>query len=204
MKKFTNIIVIGILAVSIVVLYILHFAQESRQQKDQGIIRPNTENPKDVNKITVAYINVDTLLLKYNFAKEASQRLVDKSERSQAQLAREMKQWQTEAMDFQRKVQAKAFLTQERAEQENARLMKRRQELEQLDAKLSQSLIDEQKKMNEQLKDTINNFLKEYNRAKKYEIILSNAMNDNVLYSAEGHNITTEVIEMLNVRYTKK
>ena len=58
--------------------------------------------------------------------------------------------------------------------------------------------------MNEQLRDTINMFLKEYNKDKKYQVILSNTMNDNVLSSEPGYNITSEIVDLLNARYNKE
>lgn len=206
MKQYLLYILNGILAVAVIVLYILHFTCKPSANDDDNIPAVS-KNAKRINAdqyLPIAYINVDSLLLKYSFAKEANERLLSKSERSQAELNRQMNQWQREAADFQHKVQNNSFLSRERAEQENARLMKRRQELEQLDTKLSQELMQEQKKMNEQLKDTINTFLKQYNKKRKYQIILSNTMNDNVLYAKDGYDITSEVIEILNSRYKKE
>jgi outer membrane protein len=205
MKQYLLYVINGVLVVAVIILYVLHFTGSS--SKEESEIPSTRKDAKGINRdqlIPIAYINVDSLLLKYNFAKEANERLLSKSQRSQAELNKQMNQWQKEASDFQRKVQNNSFLSRERAEQENARLMKRRQELEQLDGKLSQELMQEQKKMNEQLKDTINTFLKYYNKKRKYQVILSNTMNDNVLYAKEGYDITSEVIDLLNARYKKK
>jgi outer membrane protein len=205
MKQYLLYAINGVLVIAVIILYIMHFTCNSSKEEED--VLTTKKNAKGINRdqlIPIAYINVDSLLLKYNFAKEANERLLSKSEHSQAELNKEMNQWQKEAADFQRKVQNNSFLSRERAEQENARLMKRRQELEQLDSKLSQELMQEQKKMNEQLKDTINIFLKQYNKKRKYQVILSNTMNDNVLYAKEGYDITSEVIDLLNARYKKK
>ncbi|MDR3705912.1 MAG: OmpH family outer membrane protein [Paludibacteraceae bacterium] len=205
MKQYLLYVINGVLVVAVIILYVMHFTGNS--SKEEGEISSARKDAKGINRdqlIPIAYINVDSLLLKYNFAKEANERLLAKSQHSQAELNKQMNQWQKEAADFQKKVQNNSFLSRERAEQENARLMKRRQELEQLDGKLSQALMQEQKKMNEQLKDTINTFLKQYNKKRKYQVILSNTMNDNVLYAKEGYDITSEVIDLLNARYKKK
>jgi outer membrane protein len=81
--------------------------------------------------------------------------------------------------------------------------MKKRQELQDLDGQLTQQLMQSQQKMSEQLRDTINSFLKEYNKHKKYEIIMSNTASDNILIG-EGYDITEDVTRMLNARYTNK
>ena len=63
----------------------------------------------------------------------------------------------------------------------------------------------QQQRFNEQLRDTISQFLKSYCPAKHYQIVLStNSMNDNVLYAANGYDITKDVIKQLNERYAKK
>jgi len=78
--------------------------------------------------------------------------------------------------------------------------LKKQQDLQELDAQLSQKLLAEQQKMSEQLRDSLNAFLKEFNKNKKYHIILSNTLNDNILYALDGYDITSEVIKQLNQR----
>ena len=51
---------------------------------------------------------------------------------------------ETELADFQRKYEANAFLTQERAQQESNRLMKKRDELQSYAAKREQELATKQ------------------------------------------------------------
>lgn len=203
MKKNLSLIINAVLAVAVIVLFILHFSCGTCSVDKKAESKSKNAKVKTEISNSIAYINVDSLLLNYNFAKEANEKLLARSEKSQSQVSKQMNQWQKEAAEFQRKVQSNSFLSRERAEQENARLMKKRQELEALDGKLTKELMDEQKRMNDQLKDTINAFLKEYNVTHKYQVILSNTMNDNILYAQEGCNITSEVVEMLNARFSK-
>ena len=107
-------------------------------------------------------------------------------------------------VEFQRKVQNNAFLSRDRAEKEQLRLMKAQKDLEDLDKKLTQDLMTEQQKMNEQLRDTINLFLKEYQKGKHLQVIFSNTMNDNILYATSSYDITPDVVKQLNTRYVKK
>lgn len=204
MKKYLSLIVSAVLAVAVIVLYILHFRCGSCATPETKTVSKGAKHVAADGETSIAYINVDSLLLNYTFAKESNEKLLAKSERSQGELSKQMNQWQKEAAEFQRKVQTNSFLSRDRAEQENARLMKKRQDLEQLDHKLTKELMEEQKKMNEQLKDTINTFLKEYNKTHKFKVILSNTGYDNVLYADESCNITSEVIDMLNARCKKE
>ena len=58
--------------------------------------------------------------------------------------------------------------------------------------------------MSEELRDTINSFLKEFNKDGKYQLILSNTSSDNVLYATPGYDITNEVTKLLNERFAAK
>ncbi len=203
MKKYLSIVLNVVLVVAVIGLYILYFTNNDKNQNtttSTPIVKQSLSS-KD-KTLPIAYINIDSLLSKYLFAKEANEKLFSKSKKAQTELSAEMKKWQAEAMEFQKKVQSKAFISEERAQQENNRLMKKRQELETLDAKLSQDLMTEQKKMNDQLRDSLSLFLKDYCKSNQYQIVLSN-LNDNILYSEEYYNITTDVINKLNARYKK-
>ena len=52
------------------------------------------------------------------------------------------------------------------------------------------------------LRDSINSFLKIYNQNKGYDLIISNTGFDNLLYANPAYNITQEIIDGLNARYT--
>ena len=106
--------------------------------------------------------------------------------------------------EFQTKYQNNAFLSQERAQQEYNRIAKLEQDLQELSNKLQSELVSENEKNSLQLRDSINNFLKEYNKTKSYDFIISNTGFDNLLYANEAYNITQEVLEGLNARYVKK
>jgi outer membrane protein len=82
-------------------------------------------------------------------------------------------------------------------------LPKKEQELQELEAKLTQDIMLENQKLNMQLADSLNNYLKEFNADGRYHIILSNAAKDNVLMASEEYDITDEVVAGLNARYKK-
>ena len=108
---------------------------------------------------------------------------------------------QTEVNDFQRKLQANAFLTQERAQQENDRLMKKQEELRTYAAQKDQELAAKQMELNGQLRDTIVAQLKVFNQSRGYQIIFSNTLGDNILLADPVYDITAEFLEVLNKNY---
>ena len=59
---------------------------------------------------------------------------------------------------------------------------------------------EERQKYNEEMRDSIENFLKDYNKTHKYSIILSK-IESNILYADKAMNITQDVLKGLNKRY---
>ena len=160
-----------------------------------------TLDPAEV--MPVAYLNVDSLLTNYTFAQEASDQLMSKQEDARVKMNTKLRTFQNEVADFQRKLENNAFLSRERAEKEQQRLAKKEQELQELEAKLTQDIMMENQKLNLQLADSLNNFLKEFNSDGRFHIILSNTAKDNVLMANEQYDITEEVINGLNARCKK-
>ena len=153
--------------------------------------------------LPIAYLNTDSLLVNYVFAQEANEKLMKKQEDARLKLNTKARTLQNEMADFQRKLENNALLSRERAEKEQQRLIKKQQELQELEAKLTEDIMIENQKLNIQLADTLTNFLQEFNADGRYHVILSNSAKDNVLMAAESYNITSEVIKQLNARYGK-
>ena len=198
--KNTNYIINGVLVVAVIVLFILHFTGRGNAA-DQGTeVAPDTT----IVRLPVAYINVDSLLTNYNFAKDLNETLLSKSESSSAVINQKYQQLQKEFMDYQMKRQNNAFLTRERQAQEEERLTRKQQELEDLAARTENEFLAERTKINQQMEDTIVASLKTYNEPKKYHIIFSNAGTSPIFIADDAYNITSEVIEFLNKRYIPK
>lgn len=203
MKKNALLISNAIMAIAIVILFVLVLKQKPITETEEPEVAVSKTLVKS-GKLPIAYVNIDSLLLNYQFAKEANISLVKKQESSRSIVSAKAGVLQKEMAEFQKKLENNAFLSRERAEQEQVRLQKKQQELQQLDAKLSQQLGQEQQKMSEELRDTINKFMKEYNKNNRYEMIISNTSSDNILYASKGYNITKEISKLLNDRFSKK
>ena len=88
------------------------------------------------------------------------------------------------------------------AQQEYNRLVKLEQDLQELSNKLQNGLMEENNKNSLQFRDSINAFLKEYNKTHGYSLIFSNTGFDNLLYADSTFNITKEIVDGLNARYS--
>ncbi len=197
--KNVNYIVNGVLAVAVVILFFLHFSD----QKESGEPVAFTSADGGVEgSMPIAYINLDSLIQNYNFAKDLLEIQVKKQENARANINQQMRNLQKEAEDFQHKLENNAFLTRERAEQEQQRLMRKREELQELDNRTVNDLMLEQQKNNEHLRDTVVSQLKEFNKDKGYQVILSNSGGDNVLWADKSYDISSEFIKYLNKKYS--
>lgn len=193
-----QIVVDVVLVAAIVALFAIFFSNKPAK----GTAEPSAVIAQG-EALPIAYLNVDSLLTNYTFAQDASERLMQKQEDARLKLNTKARSLQNEMADFQRKLDNNAFLSRERAEKEQQRLIKKQQDLQDLEAKLTEDIMLENQTLNKQLADTLTLFLQTYNADGRYQIILSNTAKDNVLMAADQYDITDEVVAGLNKRYKK-
>ncbi|MDR1518146.1 MAG: OmpH family outer membrane protein [Dysgonamonadaceae bacterium] len=198
MKNNYSYLINGVLAVAIIVLFILFFTKNGQ---GSGSGKNLTFANDSSITLPVAYVNVDSLLPNYNFAKDLNESLMRREESSRAALNQKEREFNAAAQEFQRKLQNNAFLSEERAKQEQQRIVKMQEDYQTTAQRLAQEFALEQQKLNLQLNDTIKTQLAIFNSTKGFQIILSNTSSDNILYANEKYNITDEVIEYLNKKY---
>ena len=192
-----NYVINGVLAVAVVILYVMQFSGK----KESGVTRNFTPTKDATALLPIAYVNVDSLLLNYNYSKDLNEIILKKQENSRANITQKARSLESEMQDFQRKIENNAFLTRERAQQEQDRLVKKQQELQNLDNQLAQELMQEQQKLNEQLRDTIVSQLRAFNQDKGFQVVFSSTVGDNILLAGETYNITSELLDYLNKNY---
>lgn len=153
--------------------------------------------------LRIAYVDIDTLLTSYEFWVSLNEEMMNKRENITATLNQKANAWQKEADDFQKKMENNAFVSQQRAESEYNRILKKKTELEELQERLGNELATESAKNDQIIRDSINNFLAAYNKDHKYNVILSR-IGDNILYIDAAMNITQEIADGLNARYSSQ
>ncbi len=150
----------------------------------------------------IAYIEVDTLMSQYEFCKEYTIELTKRSENYKATINSRMQKFQNEVVEFQRKAQQGSY-TPEEGQKVQARLQKEQENIQKLQEDLTVKFDQEQQKYNQIMRDSIQSFLRDYNKSKGYSIILSKA-GDNILFADPSLDITKDVVNGLNKRYKKK
>ena len=150
--------------------------------------------------IRIAYVDIDTLLTSYDLWIQLNEQMIRKEEDVRATLNEKAKSLQNDYEDFERKLNNNAFVSRERAEAEQNRILKKREELEALSERLSSELAIENEKNSVLFRDSINAYIRDYNKVHGYNIILSR-IGDNILYIDYAMNITQEIIDGLNERH---
>ena len=152
--------------------------------------------------LKIAYVDIDTLLINYNLWIELNDEMIRKEESVRATLNEKAKALQNDYEEFERKLNNNAFATRERAEAEQNRILKKREELEATSERLTNELAVENNKNSVLFRDSINAYINDYNKTHGYNIILSR-IGDNILYIDNAMNITQEIINGLNARHEK-
>ena len=179
--------------------FVLTFTQ-CNQAPQQPVVIPEPVVCDSTPALKIAYVDIDTLLTNYKLWIQLNEEMIRKEENVRATLNEKGKKLQAEYAEFERKLNNNAFVTRERAEAEQARILKQSEELEQLQERLGNELAVENNKNNALFRDSINAYIRDYNKVMGYNIILSR-LGDNILYIDSDMNITQEIIDGLNARY---
>ncbi len=173
---------------------------QCNQAPQQPVVIPEPVVCDSTPALKIAYVDIDTLLTNYKLWIQLNEEMIRKEENVRATLNEKGKKLQAEYAEFERKLNNNAFVTRERAESEQARILKQSEELEQLQERLGNELAVENNKNNALFRDSINAYIRDYNKVMGYNIILSR-LGDNILYIDSDMNITQEIIDGLNARY---
>ena len=139
-------------------------------------------------------------MTQFDFAKDYSESLQKKSINARNTLTQKGNALQAAVNNFQQKLNNNGFQSREQAASVQAAIERQQRDLQDLQARLETELANETAKFNEALRDSLQNFLKDYNADKKFDLILSKA-GDNILMADKKFDITQDVINGLNKRY---
>ncbi|NQU81593.1 MAG: OmpH family outer membrane protein [Bacteroidetes bacterium] len=199
--KRVNLIINIVLVIAVGVLFVLHFTnkEKSGPAQSEGKLVENNSTGKG----EMAYINIDTLMNNMDMFFDVRNKLIEKQKSSEAELNSRSKDFEKEATDFQEKVR-KGLVTRSRAQEIEQELYLEQQNLIGFKDKLSLELAEEEQVMNRQLIYYITDYLKEYNKEKKYQFIISNSLGGPLLYASDKQDITNDVVEGINAKYAKE
>jgi outer membrane protein len=167
-----------------------------------GEVQPLADGQSAVAGEGVVYVNIDSLVRGYDMYFDLQKEFEAKAKKKDGDFTARMKKFESDARDFQEKVE-KGLVTRSQAQQLQEGLAKREQDLLQLRQQLQSELQEEESVMLRQIQNNIQSYINEYNKNKKYTLILSTSGSNVILYGDPTLNITSEVLTGLNETYVK-
>lgn len=199
-NKFNKILLIcnAVLFLGLVGIYILHFTGNNVSGS-----KVNAAAKAPVVKeggLKVAYVNTDTLLAKYQYAKDLEAELLAFKNQQEAYGRQQVAKFQKDYEDY---LKNGANMTLSQQQSTEAELKKRSEKIATLEQELTAKIMERQMTENTKLLNAIFAFVREYNEQnQKFDIILRKTFeNSPTLYMNEGMDITEEILNGLNEEY---
>jgi outer membrane protein len=199
--KNLSLILNGVLFIAVGFLFYLHFSSGSG--KSGSTDSPGIVQSVPAGDMPIVYINIDTLLNNYDFFADLQSQFSDRQAELEAQMSSRSRSYETNALDYQNKVQ-KGLVTRREAAELEQQLLQEQQSLLALRDELTMQLAEEEQVSNRKLIDNIMEYLKVYNQDKGYQFIFSNSFGDNVLFANESLDITYSVLGGINEQYRQE
>jgi len=154
------------------------------------------------NKETIVFINQDTILSKYNYAKDVTKTMQDKGKAAQSDLASRGQAFQREVADYQKNA---ATLPADQRQTTEQRLQREQQDLQGYQQNATAQFQTEQATEGNKVYDKIADFVKGYAKDKGYKLVLTySKANPTVIYGDAALDVTADVLKGLNDAYVKE
>jgi outer membrane protein len=159
------------------------------------------ETPVTGSKFRMAYFNIDTLEARYQYFKDVLDQVKGKENAMNAELGGMEKNYQKKITEWQKKGNTMSQAESQEAQQEYAQMQQNYQIRKQT---LQESLLKNNEDMKADIRKRIEDYLKEYNKVKGYNYIISYEANSFIYIRDTANNITDDLISGLNAAYKKK
>ena len=149
----------------------------------------------------IAYVELDSVIARFDMAKDKATELEEKTKNSEAELASKSQAFDRDVRDFQNKVQ-KGLVTRATAAEMEQTLQQQQQTLLARRDEMAYNLNEESLVAQRQVLEYINQYLAEFNAERGYSYILAKQFPGPVLYSDTTLDITVDVVAGLNAKYS--
>lgn len=184
-----------VLLIAVIILFVKVFGGT----KSPATTAEKPETTAVVKPLKIVYINADTLLEKYDAFKAQREALQKKEKDADASLKAKGRALEQDFLAAQKKVQTGTMAPSD-VQKEEQRLMQKQQALQQEQERVTQSLLAETKKVNEELQKTLIDKLQGFKEREGYDFIFSYAAGGQILVTNDSLDITQKVLEELNTK----
>lgn len=202
-SKFIKItFIISIIAIITSVAVLIFTLTNKKTSTSQNSTNKTSLSADSLGNINIAYVNLDTLLLEYKYSIKLNEDFLTEQAKAKANLETRMKSFEKKYNEFSEKARLGSFISQKSMETQQNELLQEQANIQKLEQELTEKLMKQQTQLNNELLDTVSNFIKEFNDG-RYVLILGNAAGGGILYAEPEMDITNQVVKQLNQRYSK-
>ena len=186
-----------VLLLAVGLLYYLYIRYTSAD-----IIKHDWSEKRTADSFKIAYFDIDTLENYYDYSKEVRGNLMKKDSLNQSQLSKMANDINNQIRQFN----LQGVSTQVQQSSFQQKLQQLQTDYEKTGQALAQSLQTESFQQIQQVRITIQKFLREeYCKEKGYAYVLSTQEYDNLVYYKDTiRNITMDLVNRLNIKYRKE
>lgn len=152
-------------------------------------------------KADIVYVNSDTLIHNYDYAKDMSVRLQTKGKAANDDVVTRKQAFQRQVGDYQK---GAATMSADQRAGEEQKLQRKGQEIQAYEQNANAQFQQESASEQAKLYDKIADFTKTYAKEKNYKLVLTfSKANPTVLFGDPSLDVTQDVVKRLNDLYAK-
>ncbi len=188
----------AVLFLGLVGIYILHFTGGDNTSNK---VNANAKAPViKEGGLKVAYVDTDTLLANYQYAKDLESELLTYKSQQEQYGRQQMAKFQKDYQDY---LKNGSTLTLSQQQAKEAELKQRAEKMATLEQELTAKIMERQMQENTKLLNAIFAKVREYNEQnQQFDIIMRKTFeNSPTLYLNPGMDITKEILDELNKEY---
>jgi outer membrane protein len=180
---------------------ILFYVIYHKPQPATVVVTASNADQHTGNNFRMAYFNTDSLEAHYQYFIDVLAQVKGKENEMNAELSGMEKSYQKKIAEWQKNAATMSKAEGEQAQQEYAQMQQNYQNRKQ---SLQESLLKNNEDLKADIRKKIEDYLKDYNKEKGYNYIISYEANSFIYIRDTAYNITDDLVSGLNAAYKKK
>ena len=198
MTKSTHQILYIILFLLLAALYFLHFSNSTNPENIPAAEKEETIQSLNKGSLNIAFVNSDTVSKYYEFAKKIQKTLTTKRSEAEGQIKSKYFAYESLVQEFEK---ASPIMGDREKMEKAQKIRLLEQEIMQVEQQLSEQVSRQELELTQSYIVKTNDYMQEIGKTLGYDYVMSYRVGGAMLYANERHDITTEIIKLLNERY---
>ena len=198
MTKSTHQILYIILFVLLAVLYFIQFSSSTNTENIPTVEKELAIQPLNEGGLNIAFVNSDTVSKYYEFAKKIQKTLTTKRSEAEGQIKSKYFAYESLVQEFEK---ASPIMGDREKMEKAQKIRLLEQEIMQVEQQLSEQVSRQELELTESYIVKTNDYMQEIGKTLGYDYVISYRVGGAMLYANERHDITNEIIKLLNERY---